>query len=219
MLKKIYIFLTFLICSFLLNEVFALGSGTSAMGNILLKDGTRLDSVRFEMPENTERKVKVIIDGKKRKLETDSIDAIVLWHKKHPENQYCIRPYYYEIIDIETGENKGIAGYPLWMRSDQEEENATYLHSIGRPDFKKGKLRFNYNALRSYQSTRFVLKKGSKHPCRIPASTKDTKKWVKKYFSDDPEVIRKLENGDYNFSDFGYKSIDIRQIVADYNPQ
>lgn len=105
------------------------------------------------------------------------------------------------------------------MCSDQEEENATYLHRIGRPDFKKGKLRFNYYALRSYQSTRFVLKKGSEHPCRIPASTKDTKKWVKIYFSDDPEVIRKLENGDYNFSDFGYKSIDIRQIVADYNPQ
>lgn len=202
----------------LLSSAYALGSGTGAVGNIFLKNGEHLDSVRFEMPNNMDKQVKVVIDGKKQKLETDSIDCIVLWHGKHPDMKYLFRPYYCEIIDIETGENLGLVDDPLWMCCEQVENNASYWHQIGRPDFKKGKIRFNYNALHSYRSTRYVLKEGSEHPCQIPTSTKDTKKWVKVYFSDDPEVIRKLEAGEYDFKDWGYKSIDIYKIIADYNP-
>lgn len=218
MKKKQTTAVIFYIIAGLLNVAYALGSGTSACGDIFLKNGAQLDSVIFEMPNNQDKQVKVKIGGKKHKIETDSINFIVLWHKKHPDMKYVIKPYYCEVVDIDTGENLGVVDYPLWMCCDQAEANASYLHRIGRPDFKKGKIRFNYNALYSYKSTRYVLKKGSGNPCHIPDSTKDKKKWVRVYFKDDPEVIRKLDEGEYDFTDFGYKGVDIRRIVSDYTP-
>lgn len=198
-------------------QAYALGSGTSARGNIMLKNGTELDSVRFVMPNSRDRQVKVKIDGENRKLETDSIDCIILWHEKHPDNKYIFKPYRCEIFDIETGEYKGLTD-PVWLCCETVEDNASYWFRVGRPDFKKGKIRFNYNALYSYQSTRYVLKKKSEHPCLIPGSNKDTKKWIRFYFKDDPNVIRKFEAGEYDISDWGYKSFDIHRIIADYKP-
>ncbi len=217
---KIRILILVIVCliATLLSSAYALGSGTKAIGNIVLKNGRHLDSVRFEMPNYMDKQVKVIVEDVKRKYETDSIECIVLWHEKHPDMKYLFKPLYCEIIDIETGENLGMAEYPLWMCCEQVENNASYWYHVGRPDFKKGNIRFNYNALYSYKSTRYVLKKGSEHPCHIPNSTKDIKKWAKVYFSDDPEVVRKLESGEYDFKDWGYKSIDIHKIIADYNP-
>lgn len=218
MKPRLIFFVVACVLATLINSAFALGSGTSACGNILFKNGERLDSVRFEMPNNMDRQVKVIIGGEKRKIDTDSIDYIVLWHDKHPDMQFLFKPFYVEFVNIETGEDLGLAEAPIWLCCDQMENNASYWHQIGRPDFKKGKIRFNYNALHSYRSTRYVLKKDREHPCRIPDSTKDKKKWVKVYFNDDPEVIKKLEAGDYDYKDWGYKGVDIRRIVEDYNP-
>lgn len=218
---KLKLFIVAIICFWasIVNYAYALGSGTSAYGNIFFKNGEQLDSVLFEMPNNMDKQVKVTIYGEKQKFETDSIDFIILWQKKHPDMKYIFKPFYCEVIDLKTGENLGTVDYSIWLCYEHIGNNASYLHQIGRPDFKKGKIRFNYNAAHSYKSTRFVLKKGSEHPCRIPDSTKDKKKWIKFYFNDDPEIIRKLEAGEYDYSDFGYKGVDIPQIVADYNPQ
>lgn len=215
---RITALLIIFILTSMLHPAYALGSGTSACGDIHMKNGERFDSVKFEMPLNQDTQVKVTINGNKRKIKADSIDYIELWHVKHPDMKYVIKPYYQEYMNTETGENQGVADYLLWMCCELEGPHASYLHRIGRPDFKKGRLRFNYNALHSYQSTRYVLKRGSHHPCLIPASTKDKKKWIRVYFNDDPEVMRRFESGEYDFSDFGYKSVDIYKIVEDYNP-
>ena len=60
-----------IICVFtaIFQSAYALGSGTSARGNIHIKNGERLDSVRFEMPLNQDTRVKVTVDGAKRKIE------------------------------------------------------------------------------------------------------------------------------------------------------
>lgn len=204
--------------SSMLTSAYALGSGTSARGNFIFKNGERLDSVRFEMPNNLDREVKVIVDGKKQKFNSDSIDCIILWHEKHPENKYLFKFFYAEIFDIKTGELVGVSDRPVWLCCDEVGDNASYWYAIGRPDFKKGEIRFNYNYYRAHLSLRYVLKKGSEHPCYIPDTTENKKKWAAVYFNDDPEVVRKLEAGEYDFKDWGYKGLDVPKIVTDYNP-
>ena len=207
------------VLSAMLTSASALGSGTSARGNFIFKNGERLDSVRFEMPDDIDRQVKVTVDGKKQKFDSDSIDCIILWHEKHPENKYVFKYFYEEIVDIETGELIEVSTKPVWLGCDEFGDNASYWYDIGRPDFKKGKkMRFNYNSSSSHKSLRYVLKKGSEHPCYVPDTTDNKKKWAAVYFKDDSEVIRKLESGEYDFKDWGYKGLDVRKIVTDYNP-
>lgn len=79
--------------STIINSAYALGSGTGARGNIIFKNGEQLDSVRFEMPNDTDRQVKVTVDGEKMKFDTDSIDCILLWHEKRHDMKYLFRPF------------------------------------------------------------------------------------------------------------------------------
>lgn len=198
---------------------FALGSGTSAMGNFVLKNGQQLDSLQFEMPLPVDKQVKVKIDGKKQKIETDSIDYITVWNKKLPDIQYIFKPFTKEYINLDSGEIEGNSDYKIWLTCDQMNDNASYWLSVGRPSFKQGKLQLNYNAAYSYTSKAYVVKKGAETASHIPDKTKDVRRWVKVFFRDDPEVVRKLEANEYDGSDWGHKYIDVRQIIKDYNPQ
>ncbi len=202
----------------LMNTVYALGSGTKAVGNFILTSGERLDSITFEMSNSGDSQVKLVLDGKIHKLATDSIDCIILWNKKYTAEKHLLKPFKINIIDLDTGEITGETRYSLWMCCDQVEDNASYWMEIGRPSFKKGNLQFNYRAVHSWVSTRYVLKRGSKNPTHIPNKTRDVKKWVKVYFNDDSEVMRKFDAGEYDGSDWGYKYVDVRRIIADYNP-
>ncbi len=216
---KILSFLVVFVGLGCLSKVYALGSGTSAIGNILLKNGSQFDSVPFEMPLMQDKKVKVKINGKKQKLETDSIDCIILWNKKHPEEKHLFKAFRMEIMDLTTGAVTGVTPYAIWLCCEQLASNASYWIEVGRPSFRWGRLRFNFNSLYSYTSKYYVLKKGSEYPSHIPEKDSDVKKWARFYFSDDPEVSSRIENGEYNVSDWGYKSIDICRIIADYNPK
>ncbi len=202
----------------LMSTAYALGSGTKAVGNFILTSGERLDSITFEMPNAGDSQVKIILEGKKQKLSTDSIDCILLWNKKYPAEKHILKPFKIDLIDLDTGEMTGETRYKLWMCCDQVEDNASYWMQIGRPSFKKGNLQFNYRAASSWKSTRYVLKRGCENPSHIPDKTGDVKKWVKIYFNDDPVVMRKVDAGEYDGSDWGYKYVDIRRIIADYNP-
>lgn len=197
----------------------ALGSGTSAMGNIVLKNGREIDSVKFEMPLPLDKQVKVRIDGKKQKIATDSIDFIVVWHEKHPDDQHIFKPYRLEYIKLDTGESDGESDFLLWLTCDQVSPNASYWYSVGRPSFKRGKLVLNYNYIHAHESKAYVVKKGAETASHVPTKMEPTKKWAMHFFSDDPVVVRKLEADEYNDSDWGYKYIDVPRIVEDYDPQ
>lgn len=216
---KILSFLVAFVWVGCLSKVYALGSGTSAIGNILLKNGQQFDSVPFEMPLMLDKKVKVKINGKKQKLETDSIDCIILWSTKHPEEKHLFKAFRMEIMDLTTGAVTGVTPYTVWLSCEQLESNASYWIKVGRPSFKGGHLRFNFNSLYTWTSKNYVLKKGSEYPSHIPDKDSDVEKWVRFYFSDDSEVSRRIEEGEYNASDWGHKYIDIRRIIADYNPK
>lgn len=175
------------------NMAFALGAGASAIGNIILKSGQHLDSVKFEMPLPVDKQVKVRVNGKKQKIATDSIDCIILWHEKHPDVQHLFRPFTLEYIHLDTGEIEGTSDYQIWLTCDQIEDNASYWWSVGRPSFKRGELQLNYNAVYSYTSKAYVVKKGAEVASHIPDKTKDVRRWVKVFFRDDPEVMRKFD--------------------------
>ena len=170
------------------------------------------------MPCVADTQVKIITDGQKQMLDTDSIDSIILWDKRYPDRKYLFKPFRSEIFEYKTEKITGISDSPVWLCCEQVEENASYWVEIGRPSFKKQKIQFNFSS-RSYPSVYYVLKKGSEHPSRKPDKTKDVKKWVKVYFNDDPEVMRKFEAGESDASDWGYKYVDVRRIISEYKPQ
>lgn len=202
-----------------LNLAYAFGSGTKAAGDILFNNGKRLEGVTFEMPCEMDKQIWVFLDGEKQKVDTDSIDYIVLWQNKYPDEKHLIKPFKIELVDIETGEITGQTDYRIWLCCDYMGENASYWVKIGRPSFKKGNLRFNFNSRATGKSMYYVLKKGHETPAHRPDNTKNVKKWVKVYFNDDPEVMRKFEAGEYDGSDWGYKYVDIRKIIDDYAPR
>lgn len=202
----------------LCSSAFALGSGSKAIGNFYLTNGERIDSVEFEMPTEREMQVKVKIDGKVKKIETDSIFSIILWNKKSPDNKYVFRPFYPEVINYDTGEFIEYWKKPIWLSLDVIGDYASYWFEIGRPSFKKNKIVFNFRQSCTPYSLAFVLKEGSEHPCYVPNSQKKVKGWIKLYLKDDPELVKRIDAGEYDAGKWANKYIDLIRIIKDYNP-
>lgn len=219
MTNRLVSIILFLLAATAANTANALGSGTKAVGDITLSNGSRLEAVSLELPCERDTQVKVVIDGKKEKLEADSIQSMVIWKAKCPEQKHLFVPFYAEFVDLETGEVTGIASRLIWCCLDQAENHASYWKEIGRPGFKKCKLYFGYNSLCFNMSLTYILKSGSDHPCYVPDSEKNKKKWIRVYFADDPEVIRKLDAGEYQTGKLANKHTDLRRIIADYTPR
>ena len=160
-----------------------------------------------------------MLDGNKQQLETDSIDCIVLWNPKYPDSKHLIKPFKLEFVNLETGEITGPSEYSIWFYCQYVGDNASYWVQIANPSFKKDKLKFTYGRMFPPSGMFYVLKKGSETPVNKPNKTKDVKTWARIYFKDDPEMIGKLDAGEYDGSDWGYKYVDLERIVNDYNPK
>lgn len=74
-------------------NVFAFGSGTWAWGDIHLKNGEVLESVSFNMPTMSETKISVKLNDEKQVLLADSIDCIILWSEKYPEEKHVFKSF------------------------------------------------------------------------------------------------------------------------------
>lgn len=218
MTRRFLILILALIAAGLCGSVFALGSGTWAYGDIMLVNGERLDSVNFEMPLVQDTRVKVKINGKKHTLEADSIECIILWSKKYPEEKHLIKSFIIENVDVTTGEIIDYGKKPIWLACQTVGDNCSKWRSVGRPSFHRGHLQFNYNYYTSHSTHSYILKKDRDTPCYIPDSDKKCKSWIKVYFKDDPAFVARFESGEYDTSDWGYKYWDFDRIVKDYCP-
>ena len=200
-------------------SAFALGSGSKAIGNFYFTNGEQMDSVEFEMPCERDMQVKIKIDGKQQKIETDSIFSIILWNKKNPDKKYIFRPFYPEVIDYETGEFIEYWKKPIWLCVEEVGDHASYWYEIGRPSIKKNKIVFNFRQTYTPDSLAFVLKEGSEHPCYVPNSQKKVKGWIRLYLKDDPELVKRTDAGEYDAGKWAHKYIELERIVKDYNPK
>lgn len=200
-------------------SVFALGSGNKAIGNFYLTNGEQIDSVEFNMPCERDMQVKVKINDKEQKIETDSIFSIILWNKKTPDTKYILRPFYPEVINYDTGEFIEYWKKPIWLCLEEIGDHASYWYEIGRPTVKKDKIVFSFRSSCSPYSLAFVLKEGSEHPCYVPDSRKKVKGWVKLYLKDDPELVKRIDAGEYDAGKWLDKYIELIRIIKDYNPK
>ena len=201
----------------LTTTVFAFGSGTWTWCDIHLKNGEVLESVWFNMPVTHETKISVKLDDKKQVLLADSIDCIILWSEKYPEEKHIFksfRPYYFNSKEGSFNQSAD----PIWLCLEKVGKNCSSWREIGRPDFKKGRLRFKFNKMYSYLGTLHFMKNTDLAPSYLPHKTKDARKWVEVFFGDDPEVIEKYRNGEYEASDWGNKYTDYSKIIEDYTP-
>ncbi|MDE6860560.1 MAG: hypothetical protein K2J65_09150 [Duncaniella sp.] len=214
-MKKILFLLISLIAAI---SAFAFGSGTKAIGNILFKNGQRLEAVNFEMPCELDKQIKIFPNGKQQKVETDSIDFIILWNEKNPDNKQLFKPFLIENVDLKKGEITGIGNKLIWLCCQHMGDNASLWVEIGRPAFKKGNLVFKFNKMYTYVNMNYILKKTNEYPAHIPNKYGHVKKFISFYFKDDPELVNRVEAGEYDTSDWGYKSVDLDRIISDYNP-
>ncbi len=147
----------------------------------------------------------------------DSIDRIILWSEKYPEEKHLFksfRPNYFKSKDITFKQSSDA----IWLCLKEVGKNCSSWLEIGRPDFKKGRLRFKFNKMYSYLSNLHIMKNTESVPCHVPDKTKDQKKWAEIFFNDDPVLIERFKNGGYDASDWGHKYIDYSKIIEDYVP-
>lgn len=183
-----------------------------------MKNGVQYDSIWFNMPLVQDTKISFKINDEKQVLLADSIECIILWSKQHPEEKHIFksfRPNYFNRKDSTFGASKD----PIWLCLKQVGKNCTTWLEIGRPSFKKGKLRFNYNKMYSYLSMLHIMKNTETTPCHVPDKSKDEKMWVELFFSDDPALIEKFKAGEFEAKDWGYKYIDYTRIIDEYAPK
>ena len=222
---RFYFMLCAIVVSMLIFDAFALGSGTWAWGNIAMTNGEKLDSVYFNMPMNYDSQITVKLNGSKVKVQSDSIDHIVLWHNRHPEEKVLIKyvaaRHYVEKLDsiVDSTEKNGTREFKLWLCLDQVGPHCSHWWEIGRPSFKGGHFRMNYNKMYSHLSRGYVVRQGDVKATHTPDKNKHIPRWVELLFADDPVLIEKFRSGGYDCSDWGYKTKDIGQMVDDYAPR
>lgn len=198
-------------------SVFAFGSGTWTYGDIHLKNGEIMESVWFNMPVMSDTKIALKINDKKQILLADSIDCIILWNEKSPEEKHIFksfRPFYFNSKDNSFGQLLD----PIWLCLEKVGKNCSSWREIGHPDFKKGKLRFKFNKMYTHLETLHLMRNTDLAPYYLPNKTKDLRKWTEIFFGDDPAVIEKYRKGEYEASDWGYKYTDYSKIIEDYAP-
>ncbi len=79
--------------------------------DIKMRNGHEYSGVEFTTPKSWDKEVAVKINGEKLKIKGDSIDHIVFWPTKYPDNPQIICWHTYGSIDNKTGEYKPNCGH------------------------------------------------------------------------------------------------------------
>lgn len=104
--------------------------------DIKMRNGHEYSGVEFTTPKSWDKEVAVKINGEKLKIKGDSIDHIVFWPTKYPDNPQIICWHTYGSIDNKTGEYKPNCGHNAKKESRpsnglqfmQQENMSTYGH-------------------------------------------------------------------------------------------
>lgn len=218
----------FILAAMLLGASIAAVAGPpKAMADIHMKDGTVHEAVEIEIPANDLIYVKAKLDGKKsQKLDSKDIQRLVLWHKKTPDDKHLMIYEPRREINFDKGTEK-VHDTGSWLVPVAVGENLTLLVYAGGIDVDK-KGRINMSPGYHTKDKFFTLwKKGDPNPVAMPYNAlkiSKTRKWLANFLSDDPAVVKKIEDGDYIDKKQSLRNgsfwcpILLEQIVADYAP-
>lgn len=74
--------------------------------NIKLLNGHEYSGVEFSPPKNWDKEITVKVNSEKLKIKGDSIDHIVFWPTKYPDNSQVMCWHTYGAMDSKNGEYK-----------------------------------------------------------------------------------------------------------------
>lgn len=183
--------------------VFAIGAKAApkVLADVMLKNGKEYDNVEIKLPKGWDKKLNIKVEGKKLTFPADSIDRVVFWHVKNPDNKQLLCYHEYAIFNDETDEytspdkklrKKGL--YPSqWFT----------LHYVGEDVYmwttfasiKAGDNSVTYSG--SLDSPYFFHKKNGRFFVHIPFNRIRpgmTRNWLIAFFADDEVLSETLKD-------------------------
>ncbi|MDE5809250.1 MAG: hypothetical protein K2H59_03085 [Muribaculaceae bacterium] len=165
-----------------------------------MKNGKLIENVEIKLPKYGDKFVSVKIDGEKKKINADSIDYIILWSTKYPDNKHLICWHTYGSFNIETGEYKLNLGHN--SKKGKPSRQWFALNNTGKfvnlwSCFEVAKLRKDNITLSTSLSSPFFFQKQDGEFVHIPYSvftSGKTRKWLSTFFSDDEVLVELLSD-------------------------
>lgn len=176
------------------------GAASKFTANVKMLNGREYSAVEFTTPKAWDKEVTVKVDKEKIKIKGDSIDHIVFWPTKYPDNKQIICWHTYGSIDDENGEYKPNLGHN--SKKGELSRQWFALQNVGEhvnlwSCFSEVKLFGDKVYLSSTLSSPYFFQKHDGAFVHIPFSifkSGKTRRWLSVFFSDDEVLVELLDD-------------------------
>lgn len=209
--------------------ILALAKG-EARADIFFVNGQVLENVPLKLPGSWYGKTEYYLDGKKQKVDSDSIHHMLIYHVDFPERKAYVS--WNPIGKYDFGKNE-IVDFKAknWQVLESAGEHLSYWVSFWKVNVGKKGFTFNVGAYEGARTTPYYFQKPTDPIAfNIPSNfyrSGATRDWLVKYLADDPEIVKNISEKGY----FSKKQSDFlrhgsaanpfyyEDIAVDYNPQ
>ncbi len=202
----------------------------NARADIFFTNGEILENIELKLPGSWYEIVEYYIDGKKYKINADSIDHMLLYHVEVPERKVFLSRNPIGKYDFKKNEIKDFKA-KNWQVLESEGPNLRYWISFWKVKVGKDGISFNVGGNeRTYLTPYYFQKPTDPIAFNIPSNfyrPAATRDWLAAYLADDPEIVKRITEKGY----FSKKQSDFlrhgsaanpfyyEDIAVDYNPQ
>lgn len=176
------------------------GAGSKFTAFVKLLNGNSYDNVEFSAPKNWDKEVTINFNGEKLKIKGDSIDHIVFWPTKYPDNKQIICWHTYGSIDTKTGEYKPDCGHNSkkgmpsrqWFVLRESGEHVMLWACFAEISLMKDQMHFKTTI-----SSPFFFQKQDGRFVHVPFTlfkSGKTRDWLSAFFADDEVLVLLLSD-------------------------
>lgn len=206
---------------FILSLLFVLAvipmCASSARADILMKNGHKYENVEVSPPWGADKGLKAVIDGKKTKLASDSIDVVVVWHKDRPDEQYVIK--WMRCLIYRHQEDRLENAYSSWFALQAAGDRLSFWIEINSFKLKKKYMRISVP-----EESYFLWREGDEGPCRVNTrrGAGRAKEWLSAFLATDGELVRSfnedIDIGKWNGGYYYQGTTLYEKLVKEYTP-
>lgn len=200
-----------------------------ARADIYFVNGRVLENVPLKLPGSWYSKTEYYLDGKKQKVDSDSIDHMLIYHIDFPERKAYVS---YNPIGKYDFKKNEIVDFKAknWQMLESAGDNLLYWVSFWKVKVGKKGFTFNVGAYEGARTTPYYFQKPTDPIAfNIPSNfyrPGATREWLVKYLADDPEIVERISEKGYfskRQSDFlrhgtAANPFYYEDIAIDYNP-
>lgn len=175
-------------------------AGSKFTANVKLLNGNSFANVEFSAPKGWDKEATIKVNGEKLKIAGDSIDHIVFWPTKYPDNKQIICWHTYGSIDTKTGEYKPDRGHNSkkgmpsrqWFVLRESGEHVMLWACFAEISLSKESIYF-----KTTLSSPFFFQKPDGRFVHVPFTlfkSGKTREWLSAFFSDDEVLVQLLSD-------------------------